>query len=328
MARVFISRKISDIGMEKLREFTDDFLVFPYDRPISEKELIENITDAEGLLCLLTDPVTRRVIDAGKRLKIIANYAVGYENIDMEYANKRGILVANTPGVLTDTTAELAWALLFACARRIVEADRFTREKRFNGWCPTLFLGTELKGKTLGIIGVGRIGTAFALKGKGFGMRVLYFDHHKNAVLENEVGAEMVEMEDLLKKSDFISLHIPLTEKTHHLIGEREFALMKPSAYLINTSRGAVIDEKMLIQVLKKGRIRGAGLDVYENEPRIPKELIELPNVVLLPHIGSATYETRDKMAETAAENLIAGLSGRTPPNLVNKTKAFKVSSF
>lgn len=321
MPRVFISRKISDIGIKKIREFTDDFLVFPYDRPISEKELIENITDAEGLLCLLTDPVTRRVIDAGKRLKIIANYAVGYENIDMEYANKRGILVTNTPGVLTDTTAELAWALLFACARRIVEADRFTKEKRFNGWCPTLFLGTEFKGKTLGIIGVGRIGTAFALKGKGFGMRVLYFDHHKNEVLENEVGAEMVEMEDLLKKSDFISLHIPLTEKTHHLIGEREFALMKPSAYLINTSRGAVIDEKTLIQILKKGRIRGAGLDVYENEPRIPEELIELPNVVLLPHIGSATYETRDKMAETAAENLIAGLSGRTPPNLVNKTK-------
>jgi len=167
MARIFISRKIPEAGMQKLREFTDDFLVFPYDRPITEKELIENIGDVEGLLCLLTDPVTRRVIDADKRLKIIANYAVGYENIDVEYANKRGILVTNTPGVLTDTTAELAWALLLACARRIVEADRFTREKRFNGWCPTLLLGSELKDKTLGIIGVGRIGTAFALKGKG-----------------------------------------------------------------------------------------------------------------------------------------------------------------
>jgi len=321
MARVFISRKIPEAGMQKLREFTNDFSVFPYDRPITENELIENIADAEGLLCLLTDPVTGRVIEAGKRLKIIANYAVGYENIDVEYANKRGILVTNTPGVLTDTTAELAWALLLACARRIVEADRFTREKRFNGWCPTLFLGTELKGKTLGIIGIGRIGTAFALKGKGFGMRVLYYDHHKNEVLENEVGAEMTEMEDLLKKSDFISLHIPLTEKTYHLIGEREFALMKPSAYLINTSRGAVIDEKELIQALKAGKIKGAGLDVYENEPGIPEDLIELPNVVLLPHIGSATYEARDKMAEIAMENLIAGLTGKTPPNLVNKTK-------
>ncbi|MEA3432356.1 MAG: D-glycerate dehydrogenase [candidate division WOR-3 bacterium] len=318
MARVFISRKIPEAGIKKLREFTNDFSVFPYDRPISEKKLIENIGDVEGLLCLLTDPVTRRVIDAGKRLKIIANYAVGYENIDVEYASKRGILVTNTPGVLTDTTAELAWALLFACARRIVEADRFTREKRFNGWSPTLLLGSELKDKTLGIIGTGRIGTAFALKGKGFGMRVLYFDHHKNEVLENEVGAEMVEMEDLLKKSDFISLHIPLTENTYHLIGEREFALMKPSAYLINTSRGAVIDEKALIQVLKKDRMRGVGLDVYEEEPEIPDELIGLPNVVLLPHIGSATYEARNKMAETAAENLIAGLSGRTPPNLIS----------
>ena len=321
MARVFISRKIPEAGMKKLREFTDDFIVFPYDRPITENELIENTGDVEGLLCLLTDPVTRRVIDAGKRLKIIANYAVGYENIDMEYANKRGILVTNTPGVLTDTTAELAWALLLACVRRIVEADRFTREKRFNGWSPTLLLGTELNGKTLGIIGAGRIGTAFALKGKGFGLNVLYYDYHKNEVLENELGAKMVEMEELLKKSDFISLHIPLTEKTYHLMGKREFALMKPSAYLINTSRGAVIDEKELIQALKAGRIKGAGLDVYEEEPEIPDELIGLPNVVLLPHIGSATYEARNKMAETAVENLIAGLSGKTPPNLVNKTK-------
>jgi glyoxylate reductase len=318
MARIFISRKIPEAGMKKLREFTDDFLVFPYDRPITENELIENIGDVEGLLCLLTDPVTRRVIEAGKRLKIIANYAVGYENIDMEYANKREILVTNTPGVLTDATAELAWALLFACVRRVVEADRFTREKRFNGWSPTLFLGTEVKGKTLGIIGAGRIGTAFALKGKGFGLSVLYYDYHRNEVLENEIGAMMVKMEELLKKSDFISLHVPLTEKTHHLIGKRELSIMKPSAYLINTSRGAVIDEKALIQVLKKDRIRGAGLDVYEDEPRIPEDLIELPNVVLLPHVGSATYETRDKMAVTAVENLIAGLTGKTPPNLVS----------
>jgi len=318
MPRVFISRKIPGIGMQNLRKFTDDFLVFPYDRPITENELIENIGDVEGLLCLLTDPITRKVIGAGKRLKIIANYAVGYENIDVEYANKRGILVTNTPGVLTDTTAELTWALLLACVRRIVEADRFTREKRFNGWCPTLLLGSELYGKTLGIVGAGSIGTAFALKGKGFGMRVLYHDYYKNEVLENKISAKMVGLEELLKKSDFISLHIPLTEKTYHLIGEREFALMKPFAYLINTSRGAVIDEKELIQALKADRIKGAGLDVYENEPRIPEELIELPNVVLLPHIGSATYEARNKMAETAAENLIAGLTDKTPPNLIS----------
>ncbi|OYD16375.1 D-glycerate dehydrogenase [candidate division WOR-3 bacterium JGI_Cruoil_03_44_89] len=321
MARIFLSRKIPEAGMKRLGEFTGDFLVFPHDRPITENELIENIDDVEGLLCLLTDPVTRRVIEAGKRLKIIANYAVGYENIDVKSANERGILVTNTPGVLTDATAELAWALLFACARRIVEADRFTREKRFNGWSPTLLLGTELKDKILGLIGAGRIGTAFALKGRGFGMRVLYCDNHENEVLQKAIGAEMVKMEELLKRADFISSHVPLTEKTYHLMGKRELALLKPSAYLINTSRGAVIDEKALIRALKEGRIRGAGLDVYENEPKISHELLGLSNVVLLPHIGSATHVARDKMAETAVENLIAGLNGKTPPNLVTIPK-------
>lgn len=321
MARIFLSRKIPEAGMKRLREFTGDFLVFPHDRPITENELIENIGDVEGLLCLLTDPVTRKVIDAGKRLKIIANYAVGYENIDVKSANERGILVTNTPGVLTDATAELAWALLFACARRIVEADRFTREKRFNGWSPTLLLGTELKDKILGLIGAGRIGTAFALKGRGFGMRVLYCDNHENGVLQKAIGAEMVKMKELLKRADFISLHVPLTEKTYHLMGKRELALLKPSAYLINTSRGAVIDEKALIRALKEGRIRGAGLDVYENEPEISHELLGLSNVVLLPHIGSATHVARDKMAETAVVNLIAGLTGKIPPNLVTIPK-------
>lgn len=317
MARIFVTRRLPDEGMRRLRKFTDDFSLFPEDRPIREDELVENIRDVEGLICLLTDPVTKRVLSAAARLKIIANYAVGYDNIDTEYASKKGILVTNTPGVLTDATAECAWALLFSCARRVVEADRFVKGNKFRGWSPTLLPGTELAGRVLGIVGAGRIGTAFGLKGRGIGMSVLYSDYQRNKVLEARLMAERVELDKLLKSSDFVSIHIPLTEKTHHLIGEREIGLMKPSTYIINTSRGAVIDEKALISALKEGKIKGAGLDVYENEPDIPEDLINLKNVVLLPHIGSATYKARNKMAVMVVENLIAGLEGKRPPNLV-----------
>lgn len=317
MARIFVTRRLPDEGMRRLLKFTDDFSLFLEDRPIREDELVENIRDVEGLICLLTDPVTKRVLSAAARLKIIANYAVGYDNIDTEYASKKGILVTNTPGVLTDATAECAWALLFSCARRVVEADRFVKGNKFRGWSPTLLPGTELAGRVLGIVGAGRIGTAFGLKGRGIGMSVLYSDYQRNKVLEARLMAERVELDKLLKSSDFVSIHIPLTEKTHHLIGEREIGLMKPSAYIINTSRGAVIDEKALISALKEGKIKGAGLDVYENEPDIPEDLINLKNVVLLPHIGSATYKARNKMAVMVVENLIAGLEGKRPPNLV-----------
>lgn len=317
MARIFLTRRLPDEGMSLLEKFTDDFSLFPEDRPIRESELIENIGDVEGLICLLTDPVTKRVISAGRRLKIIANYAVGYDNIDVEYATRKGILVTNTPGVLTDATAECAWALLFACARRIVEADSFTRDNRFSGWSPTLLLGTELNSKVLGIVGAGRIGTAFGLKGVGFGMKVIYCDYYRNRVIESRLRAERVGLDELLTRSDFISIHIPLVDETYHLIGKREIGLMRPSAYIINTSRGAVIDEEALISALKEGKIKGAGLDVYENEPAIPEGLIGLKNVVLLPHIGSATDRARNKMAVMAVENLIAGLLGNRPPNLV-----------
>lgn len=317
MARIFVTRRLPDEGMRRLQKFTNDFSLFLEDRPIREDEIVENIRDVEGLICLLTDPVTKRVLSAAARLKIIANYAVGYDNIDTEYASKKGILVTNTPGVLTDATAECAWALLFSCARRVVEADRFVRDNRFRGWSPTLLPGTELAGRVIGIVGAGRIGTAFGLKGRGVGMRVLYSDYQRNKILEARLMAKRVELDELLKSSDFVSIHIPLTEKTHHLIGEREIGLMKPSAYIINTSRGAVIDEKALISALKEGKIKGAGLDVYENEPDIPEDLIGLKNVVLLPHIGSATYKARNKMAVMVVENLIAGLEGKRPPNLV-----------
>ncbi len=317
MPRIFLTRRLPEEGMERLEGFTDDFSVFSHNRPIKENELIENIGDVEGLLSLLTDPVTKKVIDSGKRLKIIANYAVGYDNIDVEYAKERGILVTNTPGVLTDATAELAWALLFTCARRIVEADAFTREGKFCGWSPTLLLGMGFKNKVLGIVGAGRIGTAFGLKGIGFGMRVLYFDRHKNEVLESRLKAEKTTLDKLLVTSDFVSLHIPLDRETHHLIAEREISLLKPSAIIINTSRGAVIDERALINALKEKRIGGAGFDVYEDEPAVHPALMKLKNVILLPHIGSATYEARNRMAVMAVENLTAGLEGRTPPNLV-----------
>jgi len=231
--------------------------------------------------------------------------------------------VSNTPGVLTETTAELAWALLFSVARRIVEADTFTRAGKFKGWAPLLMLGQDVSHKTLGIIGTGRIGTAFALKSKGFQMNVLYTDEQHNPQLERELGATKVSLKKLLKESDFISIHVPLTKATHHLIDEKELRLMKKTAVLINTARGPIINETALIKALTQRWIFGAGLDVYEKEPEISKELTCLENVVLQPHTGSGTIETRTKMALMAAENMIIGLKGGIPPNCVN-TEVFQ----
>jgi glyoxylate reductase len=250
---------------------------------------------------------------------MIASYAVGYDNIDVTTATKQGILVSNTPGVLTETTAELAWALLFSVARRIAEGDTYTRQGNFKGWAPMLMLGQDVTNKTLGIIGTGRIGTAFALKSKGFNMKILYTDEQKNETLEQELNTKKVPLTTLLKESDFISIHVPLTKTTHHLIGEKELRMMKKTAILINTARGPIIDEKALMKALKEHWIFGAGLDVYEHEPKIPEELKKLDNVILQPHTGSATIETRTKMAVMAAENLIAGLKGAIPPNCINK---------
>lgn len=244
--------------------------------------------------------------------------AVGYDNIDLPAATERGIPVSNTPGVLTDATADLAWALLFAVARRIVEADKFTRAGKFTAWGPMMFLGGDITGKTLGIVGAGRICTAVALRSRGFGMKVLYHDLVENARLKRELAARRVALEELLGESDFISLHVNMTSETRHLIGERELSLMKPTAYIINTSRGAVIDEEALVKALQSGRIAGAGLDVYEDEPRMKPGLLELDNVVLLPHIGSASIGTRTKMAVMAAENLLAMLKNERAPNCVN----------
>ncbi|RKZ00403.1 MAG: D-glycerate dehydrogenase [Candidatus Hydrothermota bacterium] len=316
--KVFVTREIPKIGLELLEKAGFEINLRGNELPPTKDELVEGVKDADALLCLLTDKISRDVLEAGKNLKIVSNYAVGYDNIDVDAATELGIIVTNTPGVLTDATAELAWALLFAVARRIVEADKFTRAGKFKGWHPTLLLGFELKGKTLGIIGAGRIGTAMALKSKGFKMKVLYFSRHRNERLERELGAKMVSLDELLKESDFVSLHVPLTSETFHLIGERELNLMKPTAILINTSRGAVVDEQALIKALQNRRIAGAGLDVFENEPEVPDELKKLENVVITPHIGSATHNARESMALMAAQAIVDVLNGRIPQNVVN----------
>ncbi len=289
------------------------------DYPMERSEILARLPDKQGFLCMITDSVDAELLDHAPQLKMIANYGVGYNNIDLAAATARGIPVSNTPGVLTDATADAAFALMLACARRVVEGDRRTRQGRFKHWAPLHFLGTEVSGKTLGIVGLGRIGRAVCRRAAGFGMRVLYHSRHRlPAEDEADLSVTHAGLHELLAEADFVSLHVPLTEHTRHLIGAGELRRMKPTAYLINTARGPVVDEKALVQALREGRIAGAGLDVYENEPDLAPGLAERENTVLLPHIGSATIETRTRMAELAAENLLAGLRGQRPPNCLN----------
>lgn len=315
--KIFVTRKIPGPGLELLRK-EHEIEVNPYGRVLTKAEIIEGLKGKDGLLCLLTDPIDEEVISSEPNLKMIANYAVGYNNIDVKAATKRNIPVSNTPGVLTDATAEMAWALLFSVARCIVKGDKFTRDGKFKGWDPMLLLGQDITGKTLGIVGVGRIGTCFALKSRGFNMKILYVDDKTNEVLEKNLGAKKVELNTLLKESDYVSLHVPLLPSTHHLIGKKQLQLMKKTAVLVNTSRGPIVDEKALVNALKERWIFGSGLDVYENEPHVEKELLKLNNVVLQPHSASATVESRTKMAIMAAENMLTGLKGEMPPNCIN----------
>jgi lactate dehydrogenase-like 2-hydroxyacid dehydrogenase len=315
--KIFVTRRIPEPGLEILKK-EHKIVVFPYNRIPTKKEIINGIKGKEGLLCLLSDPIDEEVINSEPNLKMIAIYAVGYDNIDVNAATKRGIPVSNTPGVLTDATSEMAWALLFSVARRIVAADKFTRTDEFKGWGPMLMLGQDVSKKTLGIVGAGRIGTAMALKSKGFNMKVLYVSGHRNNTLEEELNAQKVSLLELLRESDFVSIHVPLNEETHHLISEKELHMMKDTAVLINTSRGPVVDEKALVKALEEKWIFGAGLDVYEYEPKISYDLKKLNNVILQPHAASATINSRTKMAIIAAENLIAGLKCETPPNCIN----------
>jgi len=317
--KVYITRRIPEPGIEMIRK-EHDVEVNPYDRVLTREELLQAVKGRDGILCLLTDKIDAEFFDAaGPQLKVVSNYAVGYDNIDVDEATKRGIVVTNTPGVLTETTADLAWALIMSVARRIVEADKFTRAGKYEGWAPMLFLGQDVHGKTLGIVGMGRIGQAVARRAKGFNMKVLYNDIRRiPEELEKELNATFASMDEVIENSDFISLHTYLSPETYHLINEEKLKRMKKTAYLINTSRGPVIDEAALVKALKEGWIAGAGLDVYEFEPKLVPGLAECENAVLLPHIASASVETRTKMATMAAENLLAVLAGRMPPNPVN----------
>jgi glyoxylate reductase len=282
-------------------------------------ELLESVADVDGLLCMITDRIDDELMERAPQLRMVANVAVGYDNIDLAAATARGIWVSNTPGVLTEATADLTWALILATSRRVVEGDKRTRDGKFKFFALLTFLGAEVSGKTLGIVGMGQIGRAVARRARGFDMPILYHQRHKlEDREEQELGATYVSLEELLAEADFVSLHVPLSERTRHLIGSAELKSMKPTAHLINASRGPVVDEQALVRALQRGEIAGAGLDVYEQEPAVSPGLIDLDNVVHLPHVGSATLQTRRKMASLAAENLLAGLRGEVPPNCLN----------
>ena len=323
--RVFVTRMIPEAGLTLLRkEAKVDVWPGPEDETPPKEEIIRGVRKANVLLSLLTEEIDRTIMEANPRLLGIANHAVGYNNIDVRTATELGIPVTNTPGVLTDTTADLAWALIMAVARNIVQGHQYVKEGRFKIWGPKLLLGMDVspggsgKPKTLGVVGFGRIGQAVFKRSKGFDMRVLAYDPFQKETIEQTEGVEYRDLADLLQESDFITLHPALSEETHHSIGEKELSLMKPTAFLINTSRGPIIDEKALVEALQERRIAGAGLDVYENEPDLAPGLMECENVVLLPHLGSASRETRDKMATMAAMNALSLLKKERAPNTVN----------
>ncbi|MCF6157510.1 MAG: D-glycerate dehydrogenase [wastewater metagenome] len=316
---VFITREIPEEGIAILKRFCQTVEVNPHDRSLTYDELLQQVKGRDAILTMLSDKIDARMIQEAANLKVIANYAVGYDNINVKAATEGGIVVTNAPGVLTDSTADMAWALLFSVTRRIVEGDRLTRTGKFTGWAPMFLLGGDIVEKTLGIIGAGRIGTAMALRSRGWNMKVLYTTYKsRNTILEEDLGAQKADLETLLRESDFISIHTPLSEKTRHMIGTRELSMMKKTAYLINTGRGPVIDEMALVEALRNKQIAGAGLDVYEDEPRLKPGLAELDNVVVAPHLGSATVETRARMSVMAAEDIALVLSKQKPKNCVN----------
>jgi glyoxylate reductase len=320
MNKVYISRNIFSEALDVLQRGSITFTMNQADIPLSKWELINNVQGCQGLICLLTDTIDEEVFASSPDLKIVSNVAVGFNNIDVAAATRHGVIVTNTPGVLTETTADLAFALMICTARRIAEADRYTREGKFDGWkLKQPHLGTDIYGKTLGIIGMGSVGIALARRSRlGFNMDIIYCDDRPSEEAEGKLGAKRVSFDELLKTSDFISIHVPLTDKTRHLFAAREFKKMKAGSYLVNTARGPIVNEVDLVEALKNGLIAGAGLDVFEDEPGVNPELLKLENAVLTPHIGSATYATRIRMSVVAAESVAAVLNGRQPLNRVN----------
>lgn len=316
--KILVTGRLPEEIMADLRQHCD-VIANPGDDPMGYGAIAGAIADRDGLLCMLSDRIDAGLMERAPNLKVIAGMGVGFNHIDLDAATKRGIMVSNTPGANTDAAADLAFGLMIAAARRIVEADHRTRGGGFRYWAPLLFLGRMVSGKTLGLVGMGKIGQAMVRRAKGFSMRVVYFDPRRlDPAQEKALGIEYADLGTLLGAADFVSLHVPLLPGTKHLIGRAEFALMKKTAYLVNASRGPIVDEKALVEALREGRIAGAGIDVYENEPELAPGLAQLPNAVLTPHIGSATIESRTAMADQAALNLKEGLDGKVLPNIVN----------
>ena len=316
--RVLLTRNLPTAAAEALCAAGLDIIQIATDDPAPRSELLEQIRGCHATITTLTDRVDDELlIAAGPQLRIVANFAVGFDNIDRDACRRYGVRASNTPGVLTEATADLTWALILAAARRLGEAERLVRAKQWRGWTPLQLLGLELSDATIGIIGAGRIGTAVARRARGFGMSVLYCDPKQKTELEAQHAARRVELDELLATADVVTLHVPLTDATRHLVGGDQLKRMKRTAVLINTSRGPVIDEAALVQALRDHRIAAAGLDVYEREPQLAPGLTDLPNVVLLPHLGSATHTTRTRMAALAAENVLAALWGQEPPNAI-----------
>ena len=317
--KVYVTREMPERGLRIIKEKFDTEIWSDY-APPPKRTIIEKADKVDALATLLSDKIDAEVFDAAPKLKIVAQMAVGFDNINIAEATKRGIYVTNTPGVLTETTADFAWTLLMAVARRVVEADNYVRSGKWKvGWHPMMLQGRDIYGATLGIVGLGRIGCAIAMRAKGFSMKVLYNDVIRRPDFEKEYGIQFVDVDYLFKNADFITINVPLMKETHHMVDEKKLKMMKKTAYIINNARGPVVDEKALYKALKEGWIAGAGLDVFEQEPTpLDNPLLKLDNIVVAPHISSASYETRSRMAEMVAENLTAFFEGRTPPNLVN----------
>jgi glyoxylate reductase len=317
--KVYVTRELPERGLQVIKK-NFDAEVWPEYVPPPKKVIIEKAKNVDALATLLSDKIDAEVFNAAPKLKIVAQLAVGFDNILVQEATKRGIYVTNTPEVLTDTTADFAWTLLMAVARRVVEADKYVRAGQWKvSWHPSMLQGRDVYGATIGIVGAGRIGYAVAKRAKGFDMKILFYDVIPRPEMEKDLGAKRVDLDTLFRDSDYVSVHVPLMKETYHLVNEERLRLMKKTAYLINNSRGPVVDEKALFQALKEGRIAGVGLDVFEQEPTpMDNPLLKLDNVVVAPHISSASYETRSRMAEMVADNLVAFFEGRKPPNLIN----------
>ena len=328
MAKIFVTRKIPGNYLEKLKAAGHEVNVSSFDRPLTGEELLEGVRGVEAILSLLTDRIDGDLMDAaGPQLKVVSNYAVGFDNVEIQAATDRGVVVTNTPcDEVNEAVAEHTWALILALARRIVESDEFVRQEGYfadkggyKGWEPDLFLGPAIMGKTLGIIGLGRIGGMVARRAKGYNMTVLYNKHEPDPEAEKELGVKFATLDELLAKSDFVSIHVPLTEETRGMMNKETFAKMKQNSYLVNTARGPVVDESDLTEALKSGKLKGAALDVFESEPKISPDLISMPNIIMTPHIASATFEAREKMGELVTEAILDTLSGKKPQNIANE---------